>query len=40
MQQELFDGECVLLELVPFRGKNPFEPCPSNKIVVPFRVSC
>ena len=28
---------CVVLELVPLRGKNKFKPRPSNQILVPFR---
>ena len=28
----------VVLQLVPVWGKNPFEPHPSNKILIPFRV--
>lgn len=30
-------SSCVVVELVPLKGKNPFEPHPSKKILVPFR---
>ena len=30
-------SSCVVVELVPLKSKNPFEPHPSNKILVPFR---
>ena len=35
MQQNM---TCVVSELLPFRGKNSFQPGPSNDILVFFRV--
>ena len=38
-QRILIVSKCIVLELVPLRGKKLFGPRPQNRILVPFRGS-
>ena len=35
----VFINKCIILELIPFMGKNLFSPRPQNRIMIPFRGS-